>query len=142
MKSWRVVLDTNVIVAALRSDQGASYQILMLVGGDLFQPCLTVSLAMEYEAAAMRLIRSTPLARSDIGDVLDYMCAEAHRQKVHFLWRPFLRDADDDMVLEAAVASGARYIVTHNTRDFAGVESFGIRAITPGAFLSAVRRRK
>ena len=142
MKPWRVVLDTNVVVAALRSDQGASYQILMMLGGGSFEVCLTVSLTVEYEAAATRLVGETPLTRRDIGDVLDYVCSEAHRHKVHFLWRPFLSDADDDMVLEAAVASGARYIVTHNTRDFAGIESFGIRALTPGAFLSAVRRRK
>jgi len=142
MKPWRVVLDTNVVVAALRSDQGASYQILMLLGGNEIKMCLTVSLAMEYEAAAMRLIGKTALARRDIGDVLDYLCSQANRHKVHFLWRPFLSDPDDDMVLEAAVASGAKHIVTHNTRDFAGVEKFGIRVLKPGAFLTAVRRRK
>jgi len=142
MELWRVVLDTNVIVAALRSNQGASYQILMMLGHDLFEVCVTVSLAMEYEAVAMRLVGETPLTKRDIGNILDYICSEARRSKVHFLWRPFLSDADDDMVLEAAVACGARYIVTHNIRDFAGVESFGIRALTPGAFLSVVRRKR
>jgi len=114
----------------------------MLLGGNEIKMCLTVSLAMEYEAAAMRLIGKTALTRRDIGDVLDYLCSQANRHKVHFLWRPFLSDADDDMVLEAAVASGAKHIVTHNTRDFAGVEKFGIRVLKPGAFLTAVRRRK
>jgi len=125
----------------MRSDQGASYQILMLLGGNVFEMCLTVSLAMEYEAATIRLVRETPLTRRDIGDVLDYLCSQGNRHKVHFLWRPFLNDPDDDMVLEAAVASGAKYIVTHNTRDFAGVEKFGIRVLKPGVFLKAVRRR-
>jgi putative PIN family toxin of toxin-antitoxin system len=142
MKPWRVVLDTNIVVAALRSNQGASYQLLMLLGGNVFAMCLTVSLTMEYEAAAMRLVGATPLTRRDIADVLDYLCSQANRHKVHFLWRPFLSDPADDMVLEAAVASGAKYIVTHNTRDFAGAEKFGIRVLTPGDFLNAVRRRK
>jgi len=142
MKPWRVVLDTNVVVAALRSDGGASYRILMMLDEDSFQICLTVSLAMEYEAASMRLVGETPLSRHDIEDVLDYLCSQALRRKVHFLWRPFLSDADDDMVLEAAVASGAKYIVTHNIRDFAGAEEFGIRILQPGAFLAALRRRR
>ena len=114
----------------------------MLLGSNEFKLCLTVSLAMEYEAATMRLVRETPLTRGDIGDILDYLCSQANRHQVHFLWRPFLSDPDDDMVLEAAVASGAKYIVTHNTRDFAGAEKFGIRVLKPGAFLNAVRRRK
>ena len=142
MKPWRVVLDTNIVVAALRSDQGASYQLLMLLDSNAFALCLTVSLTMEYEAAAMRLVGKTPLTRRDIADVLDYLCSQANRHKVHFLWRPFLSDPADDMVLEAAVASGAKYIVTHNTRDFAGVEKFGIQVLKPGVFLNEVRRRK
>ncbi|MCK5801796.1 MAG: PIN domain-containing protein [Lentisphaeria bacterium] len=58
---------------------------------------------------------------------------------VYFLWRPFLRDADDDMVLEAAVAGGCSHIVTHNTKDFRGVEEFGLAVLTPGQFLRLLR---
>jgi len=141
MKPWRVVLDTSMIVAALRSAQGASYQVLMRLGGETYEACLTVPLVMEYESAAMRLPGKTPLTAEDIGDILDYICTESRHLKVHFLWRPFLRDPDDDMVLEAAVSAQARYIVTHNIRDFVGAEQFGIRTIRPGAFLARMRRR-
>ena len=112
-----------------------------MLGGDRFEICLTVPLCVEYEAATMRLVGETPLTIRDIGDVLDYLCSQANRCKVNYLWRPFLGDPDDDMVLEAAVAAGAKYIVTHNTRDFAGVEEFGIRVCKPKAFLNTVRRR-
>lgn len=142
MKIKRIVLDTNVIIAALLSNQGASYRILMLVNENSFQICLTVPLMMEYEEVALRLVQDTSLTRNDIGDILDYLSAKAHRQKIHFLWRPYLSDIDDDMVLETAVASQAKCIVTHNTRDFSGAENFGIRVLTPGSFLNIIRRRQ
>jgi len=71
---------------------------------------------------------------------LRYLASTAHLQDVHFLWRPFLRDPDDDMVLECAVASGSTFIVTHNVRDFARAESLRVQAITPADFLSRLRR--
>jgi putative PIN family toxin of toxin-antitoxin system len=137
-----VVIDTNVIVAALRSNRGASHQVLLSLGEDAYRMCVSVALLMEYEAAAMRLTRTTPLRRQDIDAILDYVCSEARHCKVHFLWRPCLRDPNDDMVLELAVSSGARYIITHNTRDFAGTERFGIEALTPREFLPMIRRRR
>ena len=71
---------------------------------------------------------------------LRYICSIAHRQRIFFLWRPWLRDPKDDMVLETAVASQSRYIVTHNLRDFRGVEKhFGITPVTPGKFLNIIR---
>lgn len=60
-----------------------------------------------------------------------YLASKAHLQEVYFHWRPFLRDSMDDMVLELAVAAQATRIVTFNLRDFAGVEQFGIRVISP-----------
>ena len=75
------------------------------------------------------------LSNSDIKAFLGYLTSRAERLKIHFLWRPYLKDPNDDMVLEVAVAGGVEFIVTHNTKDFAGSERFGVRAITPGWFL-------
>lgn len=70
-----------------------------------------------------------------------YLASIAHLQDVHYLWRPFLRDPDDDMVVECAVASGSRYIVTHNIHDFRRVTELGIQPVTPAAFLEVLRSK-
>ena len=71
---------------------------------------------------------------------MDYLCQVADLREIFFLWRPFLRDPGDEMVLEVAVSAKASLIVTHNVRDFEGVEArFGIRVVTPGEFLMEVR---
>jgi predicted nucleic acid-binding protein len=85
---------------------------------------------------------STP---DDILNFLRYVCRIAHRQRVFFLWRPWLKDPDDEMVLEAAVASQSRYIVTHNLRDFTGVgieQQFGVTPIRPQEFLHHLRSQE
>jgi predicted nucleic acid-binding protein len=66
------------------------------------------------------------------------LCSVAHLQEIHFLWRPALRDARDDHVLELAVEAGCRTIVTHNIKDFAGTEDFGVEAVTPGELLRRI----
>ena len=66
---------------------------------------------------------------------LRYLASQSHLQEIHFLWRPFLPDADDDMVLELAFAASCLYIVTHNVKDFRGSEQLGVKAITPRDFL-------
>lgn len=70
---------------------------------------------------------------------LRYLASLAHLQDVHFLWRPFLRDSDDDVVLECAVASGSQYIVTHNVKVFRRVPELKVQAITPADFLTLLR---
>ncbi len=70
---------------------------------------------------------------------LRYLASHAHLQEVHFHWRPFLNDADDDLALELAFAAGCRSIVTHKVRDFRGSEQFGVTALTPGDFLHVLR---
>jgi len=131
----RVVLDTNLLIAGLRSPVGASFQLLQRLGGAAFTLCVSVPLVLEYEAVARRHAREMGLTFADIDDVLDYMCSIAEPHSIFYLWRPFLNDPRDDLVLELAVEASAGYIVTHNLRDFTGIEQFGIEAISPGAFL-------
>jgi len=131
-------MDTSVLISALRSRQGASYRLLTLVGGDRFELNLSVPLVLEYESVAMRLVDLGFLTVEDVGAVVDYLCSVANHRQVYYLWRPFLSDADDDMILELAVAADCEFIVTHNTRDFEGVERFGLQAVTPQEFLHEI----
>jgi putative PIN family toxin of toxin-antitoxin system len=134
----RVVIDTSVFISALRSRRGASYRLLMLIGGKQFEIALSVPLVVEYEDAAKRMPDATGLEPGEVDDVIDYLCSVAHLQEIHFLWRPALRDARDDHVLELAVEAGCRIIVTHNMKDFVEAERFGIEAVTPGEFLGRI----
>lgn len=134
----RIVLDTNVVVSALRSNRGASFRLLSEIDSGRFEICLSVPLVLEYEAVLFRQARALGLTRRDVGDVLDYLCSVAQLQSIFFLWRPQLRDPSDDMVLEVAVAAGCRYIVTFNTRDFGSGRAFALRVVTPREFLQAI----
>ncbi len=131
----KIVLDTNVLIAALRSQKGASFQILKLIGRGQFDIVLSVPLFLEYEDVAKRTSRAVGLRHSDIEDILDYLCSVGEHREIFFLWRPFLKDPMDDMVLEVAVESSCDYIVTHNIKDFGGIQKFGVEAIRPGEFL-------
>lgn len=131
----RIVIDTSVFLSALRSRRGASFRLLSLVGRGSFEIHLSVPLVLEYESAAKRAARELGLTYEDIDDILDYICRVAGRHEIHFLWRPYLRDPDDDFVLELAVEAECDFLVTHNTRDFAGTERFGVRVITPKEYL-------
>jgi putative PIN family toxin of toxin-antitoxin system len=138
----RVVLDTNVLVAALRSRRGASFELITHLGTAAFETVVSVSLVLEYESALLRHMPASPYSEQDILDFIDYICGAAIRQEIFFLWRPFLRDPGDDLVLEAAVAAGCEAIVTHNVRDFAAAKKLGVRVLTPGEFLNELRRLK
>jgi predicted nucleic acid-binding protein len=138
MAGPQIVLDTNVVVAALRSRLGASHRLLRLVGTGKFDINLTVPLFFEYRDACSRLVGEGPLTAQDVDDVLDYLCQAANRWSVFYLWRPYLPDPKDDMILEAAVVAQCKGIVTFNRRDFPGVASFGLRIWTPQEFLSEI----
>ena len=136
--SFRVVMDTNVLVSALRSRQGASFKMLSLVDSGNFTLCLSVPLVLEYEAASKKQTKSTGPIVADIDAIIDYLCLVGEHYKVYYLWRPFLKDPKDDMVLELAVTSNAEAIVTYNQSDFKGVNQFGVKVITPKALLQQI----
>ena len=137
----QIVLDTNVLVAGLRSSQGASSWVLTRLGqDDRFQINISVPLLLEYEEVLKRADTCPTLTLEDVDDVLDWICSVANSREIHFLWRPILSDPTDDMLLELAIRSRAGRIVTHNVRHFVGeVERFGIRAITPKEFMKELR---
>lgn len=131
----RIVIDTNVIIAALRSRRGASFKLLSLIDAGLFRVNLSVPLFLEYEAVAKREQHRFTLNDQDIEDILNYIAAVSDKRDIFFLWRPFLKDPKDDLVLEIAVESASQFIITHNLRDFAGIEKFNLQAITPQQLL-------
>ena len=137
----QIVLDTSVLIAGLRSRAGASYELLTRLGGTAFEISVSVPLVLEYEAASKAQARELGLTHADIDDVVDYLCSVAHHREIFYLWRPVLRDPQNDMVLELAVEAGCDVIVTHNVRDFAGAERFAIQILAPGAFLQELEGR-
>ena len=138
MKSYRIVIDTNVMVAALKSKRGASYKLLSIIDQDKFQISISVPLIIEYEYALKRTDLNILLTESEIDDILDYICQIADKREIFYLWRPYLKDPKDDMVLELAVESESDYIITYNQKDFQGVSKFGIKTLTPKAFLKKI----
>jgi putative PIN family toxin of toxin-antitoxin system len=136
----RVVLDTNVLVAAAHSRRGASFALVSSIPAPEFQPCLSVGLYAEWQEVLTRPENLPPgQTPEDALNFLRYLASQSHLQEIYFLWRPFLPDADDDMVLELAFAAGCGHIITHNVNDFRGAEQLGVTASTPREFLSLIR---
>jgi putative PIN family toxin of toxin-antitoxin system len=138
----RIVIDTNVLVAALRSSLGASYTLLELVGRERFEIAVSAPLVLEYEDVLKRPDLRVGLSVDEIDAVLDYLCSVGERAEVFYLWRPLLSDPKDDMVLEVAVAGGCDTIVTFNERDFRDARQFGLEVMRPQAFLRRIGELK
>jgi len=135
----RLVLDTDVLVAAIRSDAGASRQLLREGLQGRFRLVASVSLMIEYQAVLTRQdhLTASRLSVDDVSALLDAVALVAEPVRLAFLWRPLLRDPDDDMVLEAAVNGEADALVSFNQRDFASaVARFGLALWTPREALS------
>lgn len=139
MSELNIILDTNVLHAGLYSSKGASYQILKLVEKDKIKIILSTVLLFEYEDVLKRNKKILKLTDSDIDRILDNLCALSRHQKIYYLWCPYLSDPKDDHILELAVASETKTIVTHNIKDFIGVDKFGVRVITPKELLEDIK---
>lgn len=141
----KIVLDTNVIIAGLRSKSGASYQLLRLLSAGQLDFLLSIPLLLEYEAVLKRASNraATQLSDEDIETILDMICFAGKETSIFYLWRPKLTDPQDDMVLELAVNGQADAIVTFNINDFGNEPAkLGIKLLTPGAFLHYLQQQE
>jgi putative PIN family toxin of toxin-antitoxin system len=128
-----IVLDTNVLLTALKSSRGTSYRLLAMLEENHFQLHVSTPLIAEYEAVLKR--GHLTLTEQQIDDVIDFICAQAIHHKIFYLWRPTLKDPDDDFVLELAVNAGAS-IITWNLADFKRANRFAVNVLTPREFLN------
>ena len=139
-----VTIDTNVIYQALRSSAGASYKILRMIREGTIRIALSHQVLLEYEAVLTResSLKAFSLSQSDIEGVLRFLAYVSEKFEPSFLFRPNLRDEDDNIFVELAVVSRSRYLVTQNIRDYRNSElkfdSF--RTVTPAKFLMEWRR--
>jgi putative PIN family toxin of toxin-antitoxin system len=137
----RLVLDTSVLVAGLRSRLGAGNRVLELVAGRRLTPMVTTALFLEYEDVLNRPEQrlATGMSEEDVTEFMAAFASAAEPVEVHFLWRPQLTDPADELVLEAAVNGKAQAIVTHNVRDFlSAARLFGIEILTPSELLKRI----
>lgn len=139
----RVVIDTSVLVAGLRSQLGASNRVLVAVAERRCIPLVTTAIFLEYEAVLMRPEQrlATGMSEADVKGFLAALASAAEPVDLNFLWRPQLKDPADEFMLEAAVNGSAQAIITHNVRDFRAVTpGFNLRILTPAALLKELKK--
>jgi putative PIN family toxin of toxin-antitoxin system len=140
----RVVLDTNVLVAAGRSRNGASYALLQALHAERFRLLASVPLFLEYEAVLKRPEQLAVGRRSEamVDAFLDALTLHVEPVHLFFLWRPQLRDPADEMVLETALNGRAEVLVTFNIDDFTAARRFALPVLTPAGFLRHLNEEK
>lgn len=111
---------------------------MSIIDKDLFEFSLSVPLFIEYEAVAKRNLELLGLTESILNDILDYLAEMGSKREIYFLWRPYLKDPKDDLVLELAVESESDFIVTYNKKDFRNIDKFGLKSLTPQEFLKLI----
>ncbi|MGC8535964.1 MAG: putative toxin-antitoxin system toxin component, PIN family [Rhizomicrobium sp.] len=143
--SMRLVLDTATMIAAIRSDAGASRRLLVAALERRFTMLASVPLMIEYQAVMTRPehLEASGLSADEVNVLLEAVAAVVEPVRLAFLWRPAVRDPDDDMVLEAAVNGRADAIVTFNIRDFREVaRRFGVKVLAPGETWKALEAKR
>jgi len=136
---YKIVIDTNVLLSALFSNKGKSYKLMELLTAKALKGTIhnviSVPLALEFEEVLLRPKNRQKydyFTHEELRLIISDVVSISHKTRLHFLWRPFLKDSFDDKVLETAVNGLAQAIITYNTKDFVGVKKhFDIDILTP-----------
>jgi putative PIN family toxin of toxin-antitoxin system len=139
----KLILDTDVVVAAMRSPSGASAAIIRLARRGRVTLMVSVALALEYEAVCKRIEHqvAAELSEKEVSVFVDTIISLAEPVTMHFLWRPQLRDPCDEMVLEAAINGEVDALVTFNAKDFGDVPGhFGLELLLPRDLIRRVKQ--
>lgn len=134
-KPYQIVIDTNVILAGLKSNQGASYKLLKILNDQRFEINISTTLIFEYEEILKREQEQIGLNNQDIEDVINGICFLANQHQLFYIWRPIAKDKDDDFIIDLALKCQANFIISYNYKDLKPVEKFGISILTPKQFL-------
>jgi putative PIN family toxin of toxin-antitoxin system len=135
----RAVMDTNVLVAGLRSRLGASHQLLQLLRSGRWTLVLSNTVGSEYHEILHREAAALRMNHSDVDAFLDALCGFAERQNLSTTWTPAATDPDDEALVQLAREAKVQYLITHNVRHMRAAEQFGVRVLTPAEFLNLVR---
>ncbi|MEW6303203.1 MAG: putative toxin-antitoxin system toxin component, PIN family [Verrucomicrobiota bacterium] len=136
----RAVMDTNVLVAALRSQRGASHELLRLLRNGQWTLVLSNTVLGEYHEVLHREADTLGLSHPDADAYLDVLCALAEQRTLTTAWQPAAADPDDEAFVQLAREAEVEYLVTHNVNDVAGARQFGAKVVRPADFLSIVRK--
>jgi len=137
----KIVIDTNVLVAALRSMRGAANRLLMWLDNTQVEVAVSTPLLFEYEDVLKRPEMRDFISHQEVDNAIEDIASISKQHEIFFLWRLLVTDPDDAFILELAVSAGAKYIITYNPKDFASASDFGIKLITPRDFLALVEKR-
>lgn len=141
--TMKIVIDTSVVLPALLSIEGVSNKLMLwLFSNNTKMHVVSNTLVTEYQDVLLREKNRKlypQFSKDELTSFIDDICLISHHQKINFLWRPFLKDIKDDMILETAFNGNCNYIITYNLKDFRGVkEKFSIQIVTPKEFLKIV----
>jgi putative PIN family toxin of toxin-antitoxin system len=137
-KIYQIVVDTNVLVSGLRSSLGASYKLLSILNDRRWQVNVSTALLFEYEEILKGASKDLGLTLQEVDLAIAAICNIANFHPIFFLWRPMIKDADDEFLIDLALKAQADFIITYNQRDLQPVERFGIQVVTPKQFLQIV----
>ena len=139
-----VTMDTNVLLASLISQSGASHKILRLIISGKLDFALSTQVLLEYDDVLKReeVLERTGLGRNEIEDLLDLLALLAQKHNKYYRLRPNLRDENDNLFVECAFVSSSHYLITSNIRDFDSGElkGFGFQILTPKDFYQMWRK--